>query len=49
MKGSLGDQDAIFNWYGDEFPKHIFLVPTKRRYRFVEGLQGVFREGYFKF
>lgn len=43
------DQETIWDWYLEEFPAHILLVPTSKKYRFVEGIQGAFARKKFDF
>jgi hypothetical protein len=44
LKAALdaGDVDAIWEWYWDEYPWCMSLVPARRKNTFVKGVQGAY-------
>lgn len=43
------DRETIWDWYLEEFPSHMLLVPAAKKHRFVDGVQGAFSHGAFEF
>jgi hypothetical protein len=51
LKNALArkDRDAVWAWYLDEFPVHMFSVPSKRKDRYLDGVFQAWDDGHLEF
>ncbi len=41
------DRKAVWDWYTDQLPRHLYHVPRKRQEEFVDGLFAAYENGSF--